>query len=146
MPPTRASLADSPFDPDMPTPPPPPTDEFAPPTPAPLFQLAPPAAAPPPVVPVFRGLPAGAPQPLPSPGNSWAAPPLNLQPPDTIDFSADAQPIVMRRSGPPGLLVLIVMLAAMAGGAKLAHEVTRNDTAALDAPPAPVKPATPTPK
>jgi hypothetical protein len=58
--------------------------------------------------------------------------PLNLAPPETIDFSADVQPIVIRRSGPPGLLVLIVMLGAMAGGAKLAHVVTRGDVAALE--------------
>jgi hypothetical protein len=140
MPPSRVSLADTPFDADMPTPPPPPTDEFAPPTPAPMFQLSPPGMASPPAN--QWGPPPGAPG-LPSPGNSWGAPP-NLQAPDTIDFSADAAPIVMRRSGPPGLVVLIVMLAAMAGGAKLAHVVTRADVAALDAPPAaPTVPAPP---
>jgi hypothetical protein len=106
----------------MATPPPPPTDEFAPPTPLPTY----PAAVPP-----LAGYS------LPSPGNSWSAPPapmapLNLAPPETIDFSADVQPIVIRRSGPPGLLVLIVMLGAMAGGAKLAHVVTRGDVAALE--------------
>jgi hypothetical protein len=118
MPPSRA-FPDSPFDPDMATPPPPPTDEFAPPTPLPTY----PAAVPP-----LAGYS------LPSPGNSWSAPPapLNLAPPETIDFSADVQPIVIRRSGPPGLLVLIVMLGAMAGGAKLAHVVTRGDVAALE--------------
>jgi serine/threonine protein kinase len=133
MPPSRA-FADSPFDSDMPTPPPPPTDEFAPPTPAGHFQLPPPPGMPAPAPSAGWGLPPGAPS-FPSPGNSWP-PPLNLQPPETIDFSADAVPLVMRRSGPPGLLVLIVMLGAMAGGAKLAHVVTRGDVAALAAPPA----------
>jgi serine/threonine protein kinase len=131
MPPSRAFAADAPFDPDMPTPPPPPTDEFAPPTPLPTYSVA--GAGPPP----------GAPQPapagswgsqLPSPGNSWAPAPFQLQAPETIDFAADAQPLVIRRSGPPGLVVLIVLLGAMAGGAKLAHVVTRADVAALDAP------------
>jgi serine/threonine protein kinase len=149
MPPPRVSLADTPFDADMPTPPPPPTDEFAPPTPAPLFQLAPPGMSSPPAnqwgpPPGPRSSTAAGPAAgLPSPGNSWGAPPPNLHVPDTIDFSANAAPIVMRRSGPPGLLVLIVMLAAIAGGAKLAQYVTRGDVAALDKPPA--APAAPAP-
>jgi hypothetical protein len=88
----------------------------------------------------WNGPPPGAPS-LPSPGNSWGAPPPNLQVPETIDFSIDAAPIVMRRSGPPGLLVLIVMLAAMAGGAKLAQVVTRGDVASLDTPKAAPAPA-----
>jgi serine/threonine protein kinase len=116
MPPSRA-FSDSPFDSDMATPLPPPTDEFAPPTPLPTYP-----------VPPIAGVP------FPSPGNSWPAPApaLHLQPPETIDFAADAQPIVVKRSGPPGLLVLIVMLGAIAGGAKLAHYVTRGDVAALE--------------
>jgi serine/threonine protein kinase len=128
MPPTRA-FADSPFDRDMPTPPPPPTDEFMPPTPLPVYGSGPPAGAP--------GLPppgGGWPAPgLPSPGNSWAPAPFDLRQPETIDFAADAQPLTIRRSGPPGLVVLIVLLAAMAGGAKLAHVVTRGDITELDA-------------
>jgi serine/threonine protein kinase len=143
MPAPRVSLADSPFMDagDVVTPPPPTTgsgDEFAPPTPGPtpgpLFQLAPPGMQPSPPAPAAWVPPIAAPG-LPSPGNSWAAPP-NLHAPDTIDFSANAAPIVMRRSGPPGLLVLIVMLAAMAGGAKLAQEVTRGDLKALTSAPA----------
>jgi hypothetical protein len=62
------------------------------------------------------------------------APPFTLQAPETIDFAADAQPLVMRRSGPPGLVVLIILLGAMVGGAKLAQVVTGKDVAALEAP------------
>jgi hypothetical protein len=141
MPPARA-FADSPFDPnsrDLPTPPPPPTDEFMPPTPLPSYHVP------------------GAPS-LPSPGNSWApvpsppppplanwGAPLHLQAPETIDFAADAQPLTMRRPGPPGLLVLIVLLGAMAGGAKLAHVVTRGDVAAFEAPDSPAPASAPAP-
>jgi serine/threonine-protein kinase len=155
MPTSRAFGSDSPFDPDMPTPAPPPTDEFAPPTPLPTYQI--PGAGPPPGAPGLRSSSPGLPPPnggwapapsMPSPGNSWGAP-LHLQPPETIDFSADAQPLMIRRSGPPGLVVLIFLLGAMAGGAKLAHVVTRGDVAALDAPSAalgasPSRPAAPT--
>jgi hypothetical protein len=73
------------------------------------------------------------PAPPLSSGNNWAAP-LHLQPPETIDFSADSQPLIVRRSGPPGLVVLIVLLGAMAGGAKLAHVVTRGDVASFPEP------------
>ena len=131
MPPSRA-FADSPFDPDMPTPPPPSMDEFAPPTPLPSY------GGPPPGMPAARNnwFPPPAP-PLSfnnnSASNNWAAP-LHLQPPETIDFSADSQPLVVRRSGPPGLVVLIVLLGAMAGGAKLAHVVTRGDVASFPEP------------
>jgi hypothetical protein len=99
----------------------------------------------------------GAPS-LPSPGNNWApvpspqpppianwGPPLHLQAPETIDFAADAQPLTVRRSGPPGLLVLIVLLGAMVGGAKLAHVVTRGDLAAFEAPEPPPPASAPAP-
>jgi hypothetical protein len=154
MPPSRAFGADAPFDPDMPTPAPPPTDEFMPPTPPPTQPLPPIYSGPP----QGASLPGGAPAPrrsspalpvptngwgqaaqtqvpAPAPAPHWAPAPFELQQPDTIDFAADAQPLVVRRSGPPGLLVLVVLLGAMAGGAKLAHVVTRGDMAALDAPP-----------
>ncbi len=56
------------------------------------------------------------------------------QGPETVDFGRGTAPVqVMRRSGPPGLLVLILALGAAAGGAKLAHFVTLKDVAALDA-------------
>jgi hypothetical protein len=140
MPPSRAFASDAPFDPDMPTPPPPPTDEFAPPTPMPMpiYQIS--SAGLPLGAPPLRSTNPGLPPPssdwpapsLPSPGNSWSAP-LDLQQPETIDFAADAAPLTIRRSGPPGLVVLVFLLGAMAGGAKLAQVVTRGDVAALDA-------------
>jgi hypothetical protein len=131
-PPSRA-LPDSPFDPDMPTPPPPPLDEFGPPTPPSLVQPGPPrgAATLPAPGRSNHSWPPAAPVPAFAPGPSYV-PALTLQQPDTIDFAADAQPIVMRRSGPPGLLVVAVLLGAMAGGAKLAEVVTRGDIATLD--------------
>ena len=38
-----------------------------------------------------------------------------------------------RRSGPPGLVILIVLLGAAIGGAKLGQLATRADLAALEA-------------
>src|SRR5450432_2236715 len=154
MPPSR-SLGQSPFDPDQPTPPPP-TDEFMPPTPLPTYGGSPgPAFLPPPgggrgpaptltsygpppgnAWPAAPGYAASGPA---ASGPSWAPAPLNLHAPETIDFSADAQPLTIRRSGPPGLVVLIVLLGAVAGGAKLAHVVTRGDVAALAEPAAPAQ-------
>jgi serine/threonine protein kinase len=55
--------------------------------------------------------------------------------PETVDFGRGTAPVatLQRRSGPPGILVLILALSAAAGGAKLAQYVTRADVAALDA-------------
>ncbi|HVR63698.1 MAG TPA: protein kinase [Polyangia bacterium] len=54
--------------------------------------------------------------------------PVNLQhPADSITFRTEPPVPLARRAGPPGLLVLLVMLAAVAGGAKLAAYVTRAD-------------------
>ncbi len=61
---------------------------------------------------------------------------FNLAPPETIDFGAgpDLAPAVApRRSGPPGLVILIVLLGAAIGGAKLGQLATRADLAALAA-------------
>jgi hypothetical protein len=152
MPPSRSFEA-SPFDPDQPTPPPP-TDEFMPPTPLPTYGASPGAAflpspgggrVPVPTLTSYGPLhgnawPAAPAYAAPGPASSsynWAPAPLNLHAPETIDFSADAQPLTIRRSGPPGLVVLIVLLGAVAGGAKLAHVVTRADVAALAEPTAP---------
>jgi eukaryotic-like serine/threonine-protein kinase len=55
--------------------------------------------------------------------------------PETVDFGRDSVPVSVARrsSGPPGIVMLIVGLAAAAGGAKLGEIVTRNDVAALEA-------------
>jgi hypothetical protein len=59
---------------------------------------------------------------------------FNLAPPETIDFGADVAPVmVARRSGPPGLVILIVLLGAAIGGAKLGQLATRADLTALEA-------------
>lgn len=58
---------------------------------------------------------------------------FNLAPPDTIDFGADTVPVVERRSGPPGLVILIVLLGAAIGGAKLGQLATRGDLTKLEA-------------
>jgi serine/threonine protein kinase len=59
---------------------------------------------------------------------------FNLAPPETIDFGADVAPVISaRRSGPPGLVILIVLLGAAIGGAKLGQLATRADLAALEA-------------
>jgi serine/threonine protein kinase len=53
--------------------------------------------------------------------------------PETVDFGRNSAPVVVRRSGPPGLIVLLVMLGGAAGGAKLGEIMTRNAVAALAA-------------
>ena len=61
---------------------------------------------------------------------------FNLAPPETIDFGAGSNlaPVVAaRRSGPPGLLILIVLLGAAIGGAKLGQLATRVDLSKLEA-------------
>jgi eukaryotic-like serine/threonine-protein kinase len=61
---------------------------------------------------------------------------FNLAPPETIDFGAEsnlAPAIAPRRSGPPGLVILIVLLGAAIGGAKLGQLATRADVTALEA-------------
>jgi len=61
---------------------------------------------------------------------------FNLAPPETIDFGAGSNlpPVVaVRRSGPPGLVILIVLLGAAIGGAKLGQLATRADLSKLEA-------------
>jgi eukaryotic-like serine/threonine-protein kinase len=59
---------------------------------------------------------------------------FNLAPPETIDFGADTIPVAeTRRSGPPGLVILIVLIGAAIGGAKLGQLATRADLTALAA-------------
>jgi hypothetical protein len=70
-------------------------------------------------------------------------PALELQAPEIIDFGAvvtPSMPIRRQRSGPNSLLVLLVLIAAMVGGAKVAEIVTRGDLAALGMTPDPQPP------
>ncbi|HEY5089667.1 MAG TPA: serine/threonine-protein kinase [Polyangia bacterium] len=144
-------------------PPPLPESPFdIPPTPAPVFDEFPPTP-PPMQPPISSGLPPGLPRPggylagggfnptlrmpaAPLPAAPRPVPALfdpsggfestggfNLAPPETIDFSASAAPVIRSGGGPPGLLVLIVLLGAAIGGAKLGEVATRTDLAALEA-------------
>jgi serine/threonine protein kinase len=160
-PPPATPLPESPFD-IPPTPGPVVFDEF-PPTPPPMQPPPsfgpPPSSGPPPGLPRPGGYlapaaynpnlrapaapilplpPASAPRQVPalfdpSAGFDSAGVGFNLAPPETIDFGASAAPVVGRRGGPPGLLVLIALLGAAAGGAKLGQLATRADVATLDA-------------
>jgi hypothetical protein len=53
--------------------------------------------------------------------------------PETVDFGRNSAPVVVKRSGPPGFIVLLTLLAGAAGGAWLGEKVTHNAVAALDA-------------
>ncbi|HEY7372676.1 MAG TPA: serine/threonine-protein kinase [Polyangia bacterium] len=53
--------------------------------------------------------------------------------PETVDFGRNSAPVVVRRSGPPGIVVLLTLIAGAAGGAWLAEKVTHNAVAALEA-------------
>jgi eukaryotic-like serine/threonine-protein kinase len=53
--------------------------------------------------------------------------------PETVDFGRNSAPVVVRRSGPPGFVVLITLLLGAAGGVWLAEKVTHNAVAALEA-------------
>lgn len=73
-------------------------------------------------------------------------PALELQAPETIDFGAVATAPMRRtaaRSGPPSLVFLLVALVSLAGGAKLAEIVTRDDLRTLGATVAPQPPPEP---
>jgi serine/threonine protein kinase len=65
--------------------------------------------------------------PAPYPGAPPA--PFTFQAPETIDFGGVQPQVVQRRSGPPGLVILIALLGAAAGGAKLGQLATRGDVA-----------------
>jgi serine/threonine protein kinase len=67
-------------------------------------------------------------------GGSFGSGGFGFGAPETVDFGRDSMPVAVPRSGPPGLLLLIIGLAAAAGGAKLGEIVTRNDTPAVEAP------------
>jgi putative serine protease PepD len=53
--------------------------------------------------------------------------------PETVDFGRNSAPVVVRRSGPPGIIVLLTLIAGAAGGAWLGEKVTHNAVAALEA-------------
>jgi serine/threonine protein kinase len=134
---------------------PPPVDPFSagPPLPLPPPLAFGPPAGPPPGRPngglprpsgSLYASPAGnlrhppAPQPAPAPVGFESSQPFGMggfafDPPQTIDFGAASMVAPVRRSGPPGLLMLIVAIAAAVGGAKLGEMATRGDMAALEA-------------
>jgi hypothetical protein len=143
-------LPESPFD-IPPTPGPVLAEEF-PPTPPPVSGAPPYLPGPPPGLPRPGGYlaPAGfnpvvrppaAPPPIYDPasggynmnaGFNPGSGGFNPAPPETIDFGADTVPVTERRSGPPGLVILAVLLGAAIGGAKLGQLATRADLAALE--------------
>jgi hypothetical protein len=53
--------------------------------------------------------------------------------PETVDFGRNSAPVIVKRSGPPGIVVLLTLIAGAAGGAWLGEKVTHNAVAALDA-------------
>jgi serine/threonine protein kinase len=53
--------------------------------------------------------------------------------PETVDFGRNSAPIVVRRSGPPGLVVLLTLIAGAVGGAWVGEKVTHDAVAALEA-------------
>ena len=132
------------------TPPPPmrhPTAAFPPP-PRPFGGIAPP-----PPLNLGGGPPPGRPG-LPRPGgylDPGIAPNLHMPPappasfdqggfgqggfgaPETVDFGRNSAPVIVKRSGPPGLVKLIVVVGGLAGGAWLGEKVTHDAVAALEA-------------
>ncbi len=53
--------------------------------------------------------------------------------PETVDFGRNSAPVIVRRSGPPGFIVLLTLIAGAAGGVWLGEKVTHNAVAALEA-------------
>ena len=53
--------------------------------------------------------------------------------PETVDFGRNSAPVIVRRSGPPGFILLMTLIAGAAGGAWLGEKVTHNAVAALEA-------------
>ena len=120
---------------------------FAPPPPPQPFGGLPPAPAL-----NFGGPPPGRPA-LPRPGgylNPNTIPGLHMPPappapsfdngggfgggfPETVDFGRNSAPVIVRRSGPPGFIVLMTLIAGAAGGVWLGEKVTHNAVAALEA-------------
>jgi len=53
--------------------------------------------------------------------------------PETVDFGRNSAPVIVRRSGPPGLVVLLTLIAGAVGGVWLGEKVTHNAMATLEA-------------
>ncbi len=53
--------------------------------------------------------------------------------PETVDFGRNSAPVIVKRSGPPGFVVLLTLIAGAAGGVWLGEKVTHNAVAALEA-------------
>jgi serine/threonine protein kinase len=160
MPPTPPPMSAEEFPMTPPPYPPTPPPTHAPlPSPGYAQQYQRPAGGPPPGLPRPSGsygapayMPMAAPPPQaaapdpsavydPSGGYSYGQQPAyGQQQAQQFDFAPVEAP---RRSRPPGLLILFVLLGAAAGGAKLAQVVTRADMAALDAQSSPAAPDSP---
>jgi serine/threonine protein kinase len=154
--------SESPFDEFPPTPGPDPDfaddgaefSETPPPMrpPAPFAQPQPfGSIAPPPPLNLGGGPPPGRPGGLPRPGGYLdpaygsnlhmpPAPPAQFDQgggfggfPETVDFGRNSAPVIVKQSGPPGLIKLITLLAGLAGGAWLGEKVTHDAVASLEA-------------
>jgi serine/threonine protein kinase len=129
------------------TPPPPMRQPAAfPPPPKPFGSIAPPpplnlGGGPPPGRP---GLPRPGGYLDPAYGQNLHVPPAPPAPafdqggfgggfPETVDFGRNSSPVIVKRSGPPGLVKLIVVVAGLAGGAWVGEKVTHDAVAALEA-------------
>jgi len=53
--------------------------------------------------------------------------------PETVDFGRNSAPVIVKRRGPPGIVVLLTLIAGAAGGAWLGEKVTHNAMVALEA-------------
>ena len=53
--------------------------------------------------------------------------------PETVDFGRNSAPVIVKRSGPPGIIKLITVVAGLAGGAWLGEKVTHDAVARLEA-------------
>jgi serine/threonine protein kinase len=53
--------------------------------------------------------------------------------PETVDFGRNSAPVVVKRSGPPGVVVLLTLVAGAAGGVWLGEKVTHDAVAKLEA-------------
>ncbi|HEY5450723.1 MAG TPA: serine/threonine-protein kinase [Polyangia bacterium] len=52
--------------------------------------------------------------------------------PETVDFGRNSAPVIVRRGGPPGFVVLLTLAAGLFGGAWLGEKVTHNAMVTLE--------------